>query len=388
MAASTLLYPRAAEGLEVILKLVGETCNLNCHYCYEKRKPYDDKAVLTPEVLRTFLTSLNGRPISVGLHGGEPLVIGRERLARLLGELRNYPGRVELKLQTNATLLTSEWLAFFDREWPNIAIGVSLDGDMDGNGHRVDYQDVPAYDRIVRGLRVLSETRRAFGVICVVTRRLLGRSREVIDAFSRIEGVRALKLASCLDFDVSSKSYSRPSGRAIARLNPIGEGHPGWATTPGELATFLVEVFDVWRSSGAYRSFTIEPFVSIIRTLAGKQPDSCHFDERKCAYVLTLYPDGRVGSCDELPMPEAQLGDVLTLANPAHALHPRKLPIAGRLGELMSKCEGCSHRSSCGGGCLATRLRYHGTAYDDEYCAYRKRVIDHVAAHVRGTQWT
>jgi uncharacterized protein len=46
---------------------------------------------------------------------------------------------------------------------------------------------------------------------------------------------------------------------------------------------------------------------------------------------------------------------------------------------VLAKCVDCSYQPICRGGCLATRVRYSGTPYDDEYCGYRIRVIDFVA---------
>ena len=47
--------------------------------------------------------------------------------------------------------------------------------------------------------------------------------------------------------------------------------------------------------------------MSVIRRLRGLDAGSCHFSDLKCDHVFTLYPDDRLGSCDELPWPQAQL---------------------------------------------------------------------------------
>jgi uncharacterized protein len=153
-------------------------------------------------------------------------------------------------------------------------------------------------------------------------------------------------------------------------------GHVGWATTPDEYADFVIAAFDHWRDAGLFRSFLIEPITSIIRTTAGKSSSFCHFTEMKCAYVLTVYPDGRIGTCDELPMPTGRLGWA-DASEPLQDLIENG-PIFDQIAPLMNKCQSCSHRASCGGGCLATRLRYQGTEWDDAYCDYRKKIIDYV----------
>ncbi|HET9773003.1 MAG TPA: radical SAM protein [Acidimicrobiia bacterium] len=374
-----LKIPAAEEPLSVILKLPGETCNINCHYCYEKRKPYPSARFLGPDVLRALLRAAGGRPLALELHGGEPLLLGQARLQALLDEVRRYPGPITVSMQTNGTLLSDAWLDFFDDEWPDIEIGVSLDGDTRANGHRVDYRGRPTSDAVEAALRRLAGRGRPVGVISVVTRASLGRAAAIIEHFTGFPAVKQVKFAPCLDFNVRTKVMPPGNRRRLALLNPDGQGVPGWATTPLEYSRFLVDAFDAWVATGAYRRFLVEPLTSIIRALHGKSSSFCHFSESKCAHVLTLYPDGRLGSCDELSMPEAELASIGSVRSLDDITDLRTNPLLRRgLDRLLEKCDGCPYRPTCGGGCLATRLRYAGTPYDDEYCAYRMQLIDHV----------
>src|SRR5689334_10282909 len=74
-----LRIPQQGDPLEIILKLAGETCNINCYYCYEKRKPYERAKTLSAADLCAFLHKMGGRPLRLHLHGGEPLLIGLKR---------------------------------------------------------------------------------------------------------------------------------------------------------------------------------------------------------------------------------------------------------------------------------------------------------------------
>jgi uncharacterized protein len=391
-----LQLPETDSGVAVILKLAGETCNINCHYCYEKRKPYPGADRLDAATLRRFLQLCGDRPLRVELHGGEPLVVGRERMAALFAEVRRYPAPVTMAIQTNGTLLSDTWIRFLLDEWPDLDIGVSLDGPAAINDtHRVDYRERGTTGRTEDALRRLADNAQSVGVIATVTRQSLGREREIVDYFAGLPGVRYLKFSPCLDFNVRTKTRaSLPLNVArINLLNPTGEGVPGWGTAPGEYCDFMINVFDIWREA-TFRQFIVEPLYSLIRTLQGRPPSLCHFSAQKCAFVLTVYPDGRIGSCDELRMPDAALGhvndyesldDVLSMAvNPG--LHRS-------LDSLLAKCSGCGIQDMCRGGCLATRLQYVGTPLDDEYCRYRARLIDHVRQSIgmsplsSGTPW-
>lgn len=378
-----LTRPRADQPLAVLLKLAGESCNINCHYCFEKRKPYPSAQRLEPDSLRRFLELLGNRPISIELHGGEPLLIGQARMRELLAVLRGHHGHVELAMQTNGTLLDESWIAFWQEEWPELEVGISLDGPPRINDrHRVDFRGEGSGEQVEEALRRLQPSALRVGVIAVVTRASLGHAAELVDYFAEFEVVQMLKFAPCLDYGVKTKRFPPGNREALLELNPAGRGRAGWATTPDEYAEFIVAAFDAWRE-GAFQHFLLEPVSSLIQTLAGRTPSFCHFNSNKCAHVLTLYPDGRVGSCDELRMPEAELGRLDNLDDLDGVIAMSTNPLlAARLERLFDKCNTCDYRQSCRGGCLATRLAFEGTPEDEAYCRHRKRMIDHVAASI------
>jgi radical SAM protein with 4Fe4S-binding SPASM domain len=379
-----LRLPAPGDTVAVVLKLPGESCNINCHYCYEKRKPYGKPIRLSREILSKFLRAAGDRPLAVMLHGGEPLLVGTSHMAELLAELRAYPGPIALSVQTNGMLLNRQWLDFFDDQWPDLDIGVSLDGDDAGNAHRVDFRDRPVYGRVVRALDLLAERNRDIGIITVVTRKLLGRAPDIIAEMRRYSCVKVVKFSPCLDYDVVSKQYNSPNTKSLAILNPGNSGMPGWATTPSEYTEFLSEVYACWKATGAYKSFVVEPFISILRSHGGQDVDFTHFSERKEPFILTLYPDGRVGSCDELTMPAATLGhidDLTSLDDWLDLSTNQSLRLS--LEERLSACSGCSHESVCHGGSLADRIRYGDSAIGDEYCDARRKLIDAIAGPVK-----
>jgi uncharacterized protein len=94
----------------------------------------------------------------------------------------------------------------------------------------------------------------------------------------------------------------------------------------------------------------------------------CHFSDLKCDHVFTLYPDGRFGSCDELPWPDAQLSVVDEIESQSVVVAAqRRLPILNQGKSLMERCTKCTYRSTCGGGCVATRSRYEAVGNQSAY---------------------
>lgn len=375
-----LLLPNASDTIAVVMKLPGETCNINCHYCYEKRKPYDSAKFLKPELVRRFLALCNGKPLRVILHGGEPLLIGVEPMRAILGTLRDYQGPIRLAIQTNGLLLSERWLRLFDEQWADIEIGVSLDGDAEGNAHRVDFRDRPTFDRVCNAFSLLAHHGRRCGAIMVVTRQSIGRAETAMDEFASHPAIAAVKLSPCLDYNVVTKAKAPNNRRSIELLNPFGEGLPGWATTPAEYTEFVVKATAVWRTKGYWRQFLLEPVVSIVRGLAGRPVNFTHFGQRKEPFIVTLYPDGMIGSSDELQMPQGRLGHVNDDVPLDEILSYKAVPqLHDRLQRMLAKCSGCTHVDTCNGGSLADRLRLEGSPFEEGYCNAKRGLVDAIA---------
>ncbi len=391
-----------SEAVSVLLKVRGDTCDIDCLYCYEKRKATPSATRMDAGDVARITRLFGGRPVAVEIHGGEPLTAGHNHIAAILDEMAAAPNVIRVSLQTNGVRLTDTWLDLFDEHYPELELGISLDGDPMGNSWRVGYDGQPTHERVVTALDLLAARGRHAGLISVVTPRVLGRARDVLTHLGQFDAVRAVSFVPCFDATVTSpvpsiesgdpqsaaRTRSEPVSRRLQRdaVNPIGG--PEWATTPDEYAEFILEAASHWISSGLFARLSLEPAVAVIRRLRGLGVRSCHFSDLKCHHVLTLYPDRRLGSCDELPWPQAQLttlGDTSTEADIVSAQAASPLLSMGK--SLMTKCAECRYRDTCGGGCVATRLRESAAAgSDDAYCTHRMRLIDGMAALLAAPQ--
>ncbi|MET7761132.1 radical SAM protein [Streptomyces sp. NPDC005393] len=375
----------AETAVSVILKLRGETCDIDCLYCYEKRKESPGGARITAAQANRLGSLFAGRPLSIELHGGEPLTAGRQHVAAILDALSDQPNVIRVSMQTNGLLLDEEWLDLFDEHCPELEIGLSLDGDAFGNSWRVGYDGYPTYPRVVRSLELLAQRGRQTGIICAVTPRVLGRAPEVIDHLASFRAVTTINLVPCFDGSVTKPTTAtnrrQPASRILQKqaVGPIG---PDWAIAPEQYTGFVLEAAAHWVATGTFRRIKLEPAVSVIRRLKGLQTRSCHFSDMKCDHVFTLYPDNRFGSCDELPWPQARL-TTLTIDQTQSDISSEQLqsPLLKQARSLVKKCLTCDYRDTCGAGCLAVRLRFtQERGDDDNYCTQRMRLIDGTAA--------
>lgn len=153
---------------ELILK-VSSCCNLNCDYCYvfnqgdtsyKKEPSLLDKRFI-PLIIHRIEEHCLEHHINkffVVFHGGEPLMHQKTFYEEFVHTANNIQSKIEFEygVQTNATLLTQEWIDLFKRL--NIHIGVSIDGPQEASIHRVLRKNgYPAYDQIIRGIELIKK---------------------------------------------------------------------------------------------------------------------------------------------------------------------------------------------------------------------------------------
>ena len=176
-------YPGRLPISQYILK-VHSRCDLACDHCYVYEHADQgwrfQPTAMSPEIVQAASRriaeharahQLDG--VTVVLHGGEPLLLGRDRLDATLGELRATIGavtRLDLRMQTNAVRLSSSMCEVLVAH--DVRVGVSLDGDEASNDlHRRSANGASSHAKVLAGLAVLRrpEHRRQYaGLLCTV----------------------------------------------------------------------------------------------------------------------------------------------------------------------------------------------------------------------------
>ena len=108
-----------------------DACNLRCIYCFHKNEGYNTK-LMSNELLDHIYEIVfpHYKSINILWHGGEPLCAGLKfyqyALQRQKGYIDKYGIEVRNSMQTNATLLTQEFIELFQAY--NLRLGISYDG--------------------------------------------------------------------------------------------------------------------------------------------------------------------------------------------------------------------------------------------------------------------
>ncbi|GAA3954094.1 FxsB family radical SAM/SPASM domain protein [Actinomadura viridis] len=368
---------------EFIIK-VHSRCNLACDYCYMyemadqgwRRQPRRMSRPVIDQVARRVAEHAEAnllRRVDVVLHGGEPLLAGVDHLRYAATTFRAAMPDVEvgLHVQTNGVLIDSYYLELFDEL--DITIGVSLDGDEEGNDrHRRRADGRGSYREVRAGIEALTAP---------PYRRLFGGILSTVDL--RNDPVATYE--SLLAFDPPSVDFLLPHGNWDAP--PPGRRDDD--TTP--YGDWLVRVFDRWYGAEVQET-RVRLFSAIIRLLLGRRfiGESVGLAPVSLVVVET---NGRMEQVDALKSTfEGAAGTPLHVARDPFDTALMLPPIVARqIGEraLSPLCRKCRIRRVCGGGHYVHRYRSgEGFLNPSVYCNDLYRLITHihevVAADVKG----
>lgn len=344
--------------LEIILK-VSERCNLNCSYCYVfnmgSELALKSAPIISHATMHSFTTFLEKSArqyaidvIQIDLHGGEPLMLKKDRMGYLCSLLRegDFNGAdVRISIQTNATLIDEDWLALFAKY--DVSVSVSIDGPKYINDiHRLDHQGRSSYQKTLDGYKLLS-TRSADGkheinapVLSVLTPN--ARGSELFRHLYDVMGCRRF------DFLLPDCNYDNPIDTAA-----IGRS--------------LVELCDEW-----YAQNDPECVVRIINAhmaqLAGNKQIAVlgvtHVKEGAGALAFTITSQGDIYVDDTLRTTKSDIftpiGNIAS-ASLEDVLESRQLNALTTIEKtLPSDCTECLWRNICGGGRPVNRFSSTG----------------------------
>lgn len=364
---------------EFVLK-VHSRCDLACDHCYVyehadqswRRRP----TVIAPETVAKAAERIAEHArdhrlsdVRVILHGGEPLLVGLDGLARITRTLRAVIEpvcRLDLRIHTNGVQLNEKLCELFVAE--QVKVGISLDGDRAANDRHRRYADGrSSYDRVLHALDLLRYRYRQ------IYAGLLATVDVSNDPVATYRALAALEPPN-LDFLLPHGTWDTPPpGTGQLELTPYGE--------------WLAAVFDEWMRDG--RRPPIRIFNSIIATSRGGESitESLGLAPAELAVIET---DGAIEQADSMKVaydgaPETGL-DIFRNRLDDAAGHPaikaRQLGLAG----LCATCQSCPVVTSCGGGLYAHRYRSgSGFLNPSVYCGDLKQIITHVRANCAPT---
>lgn len=345
---------------QVIAK-ISQRCNLDCTYCYVYNRGDESwrtrPKFMSEEVARQLALRIRdhcerhgSETFTVELHGGEPLLVGKTHMQRLVDLLRaGTKGVVELRIvmQTNGTLLDRDWIELFARN--AISFGVSLDGPPNIGDRRRVWLDGSAgtTERVLRNIARLRVEHPAFedlfgGCLCVVDPECDGAT--MVEWF--------------VEQGLSEFDFLLPDGNR-ANLPQ------GW-TGVEPYRRFLCEAFDSWYQMNEHAPH-IRMFEQMLMGKMGRRTplDALGGDLRQLCVVES---DGSIGVNDVTRICGGVYSrDLLNIFEHHLDDHSRGYDIDA-IQSLSEQCAGCTHLDSCGGGYLPHRFDGSGFQNPSLYC--------------------
>lgn len=371
----------------IILKMTMD-CNLRCRYCYEfgrngetytgKKFQSEQLEALIERTARLF----PGSRILWMLHGGEPMLNDVSYFRRIADCIRrvNRDRNVEfaIALQTNATLLTNEWIQTLEDNVDLMSeriVSVSIDGPQEINdATRVTSQGRSSYQMTMDAIERIRKSKLTFTTITVVGSHNVDRPDDVY-CFIRDLKPHFSKFIPCYNFD----STGQPE---LYGINPV------------QYARFMCRIFDLWlhdlpgRDTGNW--FVIDPIATVVSVLTDTFVTWCEYRKEKCDNFTTLYPDGGIWLCDTFDHDNHKMRDAAYLGNVF------ELSDEGLIRALLQPCQLCSYdtfyrqntescatcevQKFCYGGCIAKRadLIACSERLATDYCRGKHMLIKHI----------
>ncbi|MCL9793425.1 FxsB family cyclophane-forming radical SAM/SPASM peptide maturase [Frankia sp. AgKG'84/4] len=364
---------------QFILK-VHSRCNLSCTYCYVYHMAdngwRNQPTVMSRETLAAAAGRIaehsrdHGLPVvRVVLHGGEPLLAGKEYIGHLVGVFRDVmpPGSTaQFSIQTNAVLLDEGFLRTFAEL--DIRVGVSLDGaSAVHDRRRVHANGRGSYDEVARGVRLLASPayRRLFGgLLCTVD-----LEADPIETYEELLSFEP----PAIDLLLPHGHWSGPPPQRVSRAD----------VTP--YADWLIAIFDRWYS--ASNPPDVRLFQEIVYLLLGGASNTESVGLTPST-LLVIETDGTMEQVDTLK--STYEGASVTGLNVVdHSLdvalqHPSIVARQLGLDALASTCGDCPVVMVCGGGYYPHRYR-RGVGFRNPsvYCPDLLRLIQHIQDRLR-----
>ena len=316
----------------------------------------------------------DGQQFAVVLHGGEPLLLGKDGLGYVLSTLRQaLPDTHAISIQTNGTLITSDILDLCANN--NVTISLSLDGPRHiHDQNRVGFDARGTFDRVMDGLECVRshpESQRLFtGILAVVDP--TSDPTEVYSFFKDLD-------PPSLDFIYRDGNHSRlPPGKALLTTTEYG----GWMAR-----LFQVYVVD----ENPIRIRILDDMVKLVLGGSGSKEGVGLTDYG----FLVIETDGSIAKNDTLKS-SFDGADRFATSWSVHTHRLRDICRSPEFAESLAMqwpsnptCLQCPELSVCGGGMTLHRWS-DDKGYDNPsvYCADQKllfkRIRDTVRAFMSG----
>ena len=356
MEKTELVFPEnAPEAFHLLAKPTGAICNLDCAYCF-----FLDKEVFYPgskfrmndtvleQYIRQLIEAHQTDQVNIAWQGGEPTLMGLDFYRRVmaLAEKHRRPGMTfEHTMQTNGTLLSDEWCAFYKEH--NFLIGISIDGPAQLHDvYRVDKGGKPTLDKVMRGLRLLQKHGVEYNVLTTVNRVNADYPLEVYRFLRDEVSTTWMQFIPVVERINEDGLTLYQEGSSVSERSVLAE----------QFGRFLSVIFDEWVRNDVGTIF-VQTFEAALRNWMGLGASGMCVFNKTCGEGLAIEHNGDLYSCDHFVEPNYYLGNIQESHMIELVASPQQLKFGqDKLNTLPQYCLDCEVRFACHGECPKNRF--------------------------------
>lgn len=372
--------------LYLMAKPSGSRCNLSCSYCYylEKSHLYEGgKQQMSDELLerfiRDYMAAQTMPQVLFTWHGGEPLMRPLSFYRRVVELQHKYAAgrQVDNCIQTNGTLLTADWCAFFKEQgW---LVGLSVDGPQEFHDeYRRNKGGRPTFQQVMRAINLLNRYGVDWNAMAVVNDFNADYPLDFYHFFKEV-GCHYIQFTPIVE-----RLEHHADGRQLASAAEAGKGGlMEYSVTPEQWGNFLITLFDEWVHHDVGEYF-IQLFDATLANWVGQPPGICSLAPT-CGHAGVVEWNGDVYSCDHFVFPEYLLGNIRerTINEMMHSTRQHAFGLAKRTA-LPTQCKECNYLFACNGECPKNRFARtaDGEPGLNYLCSGYYRFFEHVAPYM------
>lgn len=370
---------------DLVIFRMTRDCNLNCKYCFMLDKDnykgelvdFDlFKKIIDKIVHQRVLNKRQDMQLTLVFHGGEPLMIGKERLEQYLEyastQFKEYRIKYNIGMQSNATLLNED-IAKIMKKY-DMSIGLSFDGIAGANKQRTDVKQQVFESKF----ELLQRYDISYGFIVVVGKHNIDTIEETKRYLRRMPGIRHYKANYAEDFfNYQTEKSIELSGEEFFEK-----------VLKNEIEHFL-ETGELYE----YHSKAIldRAIIDILTNHENEAKVGC--GTRFCGAGISMIgvnPDGTSHLCDRYTREFDETFVTNNLDYDFHGIHQIKEAV--KYNVVRDKviretgCDTCPANYICEGGCMAMYYSKHNQQYGldkDLVCSLYKNFYSYVVQNLK-----
>lgn len=335
-----LKYLKQSKRLHIITSVTRE-CVLRCKYCFAV-DPNTHSTLITDDILRKIIRDAfcsKRKDIHFEWTGGEALLGGKRLFGKILEYQRKYRKKgidYNNSIQTSGAIYNESLYDFLVKN--GFTLSLTIDGPPDlHNVNRPLRTGAPSFDRVLRSYRYLKKIQGDCGAIVTVTKKTLGKEREIID-YLRSLGLNGFH----------SNPYIYDPNKPIKNVD--------FAITPAEYSSYFLAQLHAFLDCDDTK-FNLQDIRFFLQSLMGIECTTlCPFGGRCLTNYIHICPDGNATICARfMGYAEHSLGNIKE-SSIGFILNPHNPRMKQYLDERL-KCvnvcqrERCKYIPTCQYGC-------------------------------------